>query len=105
MPVDMRIQLPDSLASYTQLLHDFIQLMVMKLHKNSHKDTPSIKDMDKIMDLLQLEIQEFEEQMRENKFDRNSLVELADQANFSFLAYVALSNQGVKDEEKGSITA
>jgi hypothetical protein len=50
------------------------------------------------MDLLVEEIVEFENQLEEDKFNENSLVELMDQANFSFLAYVALRRQGVKHE-------
>lgn len=99
MPTTLLIQVPDSLAKFDVLLHDFVRLMIAKLDKNCHKDTPSIQDMGRIVDLLIMEVQEFEEQLAENKYDRNSLVELADTANFAFLAYVALRNQGVKDEE------
>jgi hypothetical protein len=76
--------------------------MIKKLDKNSHKDTPLIKDMGKIMDLLLDEVVEFENQIHVDKFDENSLVELADQANFAFLAYVALRRDGVKHAEEES---
>jgi len=76
--------------------------MIKKLDKNSHKDTPSIKDMGRIMDLLLDEVVEFENQLHLDRFDENSLIELADQANFAFLAYVALRNEGVKHAEEAS---
>lgn len=102
------VQVPDSLRDYRWLLQDFIKLMVMKLDKNCHKQTPTVETLPAIMDLLREEIREFEEQLAINKFDRNSLIELADQANFSFLAYAALRMQGVKDatnKEAGSSTS
>jgi len=99
MPTNLLIQVPDSLREFHPLLLDFFRTMMHKLDKNSHKSTPTTKDLPDIMDLLQLEIAEFEDQLAIDKFDENSLVELADQANFSFLAYVALRRQGVKHEE------
>jgi hypothetical protein len=75
--------------------------MLLKLDANSHKDTPNKESLGNIMELLRDEIIEFENQIADNKFDINSLVELADQANFSFLAYVALRKDGVGDEHYG----
>ena len=66
------------------------------MRKNSHKETPTVASLETIMDLLVEEISEFEEQVAKDKFDENSLIELMDQANFSFLAYVALRMQGVE---------
>jgi hypothetical protein len=77
---------------------DFFDGMMKKLDKNSHKDTPTKETLPKIMDLLREEIKEFEEQLYKDRFDENSLIELMDQANFSFLAYVALRMEGVKHE-------
>jgi hypothetical protein len=76
--------------------------MIKKLDKNSWKSTPTVESLPRIMDLLIEEIIEFEDQIILDKFDENSLIELMDQANFSFLAYVALRLQGV---EHGTIPA
>jgi len=102
MPTNILVQIPDSLREYHNPLLDFFKGMIKKLDKNCHKDTPSIQDMGRIIDLLRLEIEEFEEQLGINKFDENSLIELMDTANFAFLAYVALRNQGVKHAEESS---
>lgn len=99
MPTNIIVQVPDSLRQYHSLLLDFVNTMINKLDKNSHKQTPTTASLPTIMELLQLEIDEFMEQIGEDKFNENSLVELADQANFSFLAYVALRLQGVKHAE------
>jgi hypothetical protein len=98
MPTNILVQVPDSLRDWHPLLLDFFAGMIKKLDKNSHKDTPTIESLPRIMDLLVEEIVEFENQLEEDKFNENSLVELMDQANFSFLAYVALRRQGVKHE-------
>ena len=92
------ITVPDSLEQWIPLLQDFFIGMMAKLDKNSHKDTPTKETLPKIMDLLREEIKEFEEQLYKDRFDENSLIELMDQANFSFLAYVALRMEGVKHE-------
>lgn len=78
-------------------LRDFIDLMVTKLHDNSHKTTPTRDDIPKIISLLRRELEEFEEQLALEKNDPNTLIELCDAANFAFLAFVALRSQGVKD--------
>lgn len=96
MPTNILVQVPDSLRNYHAFLHEFFKGMIMKLDKNSHKDTPSKASLPEIMDLLRFEIEEFEEQLRIDKFDENSLIELMDQANFAFLAYIALRNSGVE---------
>ena len=96
MPTNILVQVPDSLREYHDKLLDFFNGMIKKLDKNCHKDTPSIQDMGRIIDLLQMEVQEFEEQLVTNKYDENSLIELMDTANFAFLAYVALRLQGVE---------
>ena len=100
MPTNLLVQIPDSIEKFCPLLLDFFNGMVKKLDKNSYKDTPTVKAIPEIMELLMLEIEEFEVQLQTNKFDENSLIELMDQANFSFLAYVALRKQGVKHESK-----
>lgn len=96
------LDVPKSLMKYEEMLHDFFNGMMMKLDKNSHKETPTRESLFSIMDLLMEEINEFEQQIQEDKFNENSLIELMDQANFSFLAYVALRLEGVKHEKQKS---
>lgn len=93
----MRINTPPTLQSYRNHLRDFVDMMVAKLHDNSHKTTPSREQIPDIIALLREELREFEEQLAENRDDLNTLVELADASNFAFLAFVALRSQGVKD--------
>ena len=99
MQTYLQIPIPESLNQYSDHLHKFFEGMIKKLHKNCHKDTPSIQDIGRIIDLLRLEVEEFEEQLFTDKYDENSLIELMDTANFAFLAYVALRIQGVKHAE------
>ena len=96
----MIINVPPSIAKYEDLLFDFFTGMMMKLDKNSHKETPTVESLESIMNLLLEEIIEFEDQVFKDKYNQNSLIELMDQANFSFLAYVALRLQGVKHGPK-----
>jgi len=98
------LDVPNSLEPWHALLADFFHGMILKLDKNSHKDTPTKETLPKIMDLLREEIKEFEEQLYKDRFDENSLIELMDQANFSFLAYVALRMEGVKHETTSNVT-
>lgn len=84
------VSIPESLSSWRTMLHQFFNGMIAKLDKNSYKETPTRESLQNIMDLLIQEIIEFENQLHDDKFDNNALVELMDQANFSFLAYVAL---------------
>jgi len=74
--------------------------MVRKLSLNSHKTTPTRTDMRGIIDLLLGEVEELEQQLKEDKFDENSLAESYDCANFAFLAFVALRNDGVKTKKE-----
>lgn len=93
----MRINTPPTLAGLQAHLRDFLDMMVFKLHQNSHKETPTRDQIPDIVAGIRREIEEFEEQLAAEKNDPNSLVELADAANMAFLAFVALRNQGVKD--------
>ena len=95
MSSQMVIEIPTSLGQYFHHLNYFFRGMIYKLDKNSHKETPTTKDIPAILDLLAEEIVEFEEQLAKDKFDENTLIELMDTANFAFLAYVALRMQGV----------
>ena len=90
MTTSIKITIPPSIEKYAVYLADFVDGMVKKLDKNSHKDTPTRENLQTIMDLLIEEISEFEMQVAEDRFSENSLIELMDQANFAFLAYIAL---------------
>jgi len=93
MPTNILIQVPNSLRNYHDHLQRFFEGMMVKLHRNSHKKTPTTNDIPTIIDLLREEIREFEQQFFEDKDDENVLIELMDAANFAFLAYVALRLQ------------
>jgi hypothetical protein len=90
MSASITVQVPDSINNWTPLLATFFAGMIAKLDKNSHKETPTKESLQEIMDLLIEEICEFETQIHMDRFNDNSFVELMDQANFAFLAYVAL---------------
>lgn len=92
------ISIPPSLLSYQHHLKNFFDGMIKKLNENSHKQTPTEADIPQIIDYLIEEIDEFETQLKEDKFNENTLVELMDAANFAFLAYIALRLQGVEHE-------
>jgi hypothetical protein len=94
------LHVPNSIAKYGEHLMWFFEGMLIKLDKNSHKTTPTSKDIPAIIEDLREEVIEFEEQLALNKFDENTLIELMDAANFAFLAYVALRLQGVEHERK-----
>lgn len=96
MPTNILLQVPDKLRQHHLHLYYFFKGMIDKLEKNAHKDTPNAKSVGLMMAKLREEIEEFEEQLADNKFDPNTLVELMDQANFSFLAYVYLRMGGVE---------
>ena len=89
------VTIPPSIDKYTIFFKMFIDGMLQKLDKNSHKDTPTINTIPEILDKLEEEIVEFQEQMFGDPMGENGLIELMDVANFAFLAYVALRNQGV----------
>ena len=96
----LMLHIPASLVEYSEHLGWFFDGMLHKLDINSHKATPTTKDIPEIIENLREEVIEFEEQLALNKFDENTLVELMDAANFAFLAYVALRIQGVEHATK-----
>lgn len=101
MPVHIiALEIPESLERYPELLRDFFDGMIHKLHINAYKETPTMKSIPEIIENLREEVVEFEEQLALDKFDENTLIELMDAANFAFLAYVALRLQGVEHVEK-----
>lgn len=95
------VDVPHDLKNMAEHFVEFIDLMLMKLDQNSHKKTPTMVDIPAIMDLLYEEMEEFKQQFYANKYDRNTLLELADTANFAFLAFVALRMQGVNNGQEG----
>jgi len=97
------LHIPASLEKYSEHLTWFFDGMMHKLDINSHKDTPTTKDIPGIIEDLREEVVEFEEQLARNKFDENTLVELMDAANFAFLAYVALRMQGVEHGKRNAL--
>jgi len=94
------VSIPPSVLSYQHHLKNCFDGLVKKLDANSHKQTPTEADIPAIIDLMVEEIDEFETQLKEDKFNENTLVELMDAANFAFLAYVALRFQGVEHERE-----
>ena len=100
MATNIVIQIPNSLFGYHTQLRDFFEGMIMKLHVNAHKKTPTTEDIPGIITKLHEEIVEFQEQFITNKDDENTLIELMDIANFAFLAYVACRLQGIKHARK-----
>ena len=101
MTVFITLGVPEKIEQFSHLLQCFFEGMIVKLDKNSHKETPTVASLGDIMDLLIEEIVEFEDQLALDKFDENSLIELMDQANFAFLAYVALRRDGVQHGTAG----
>ena len=81
---------PNSVEAWSPFFKQFTMLMMEKLDKNSHKGNPAIKDLAGLMTLLKAEIKEFEDQIALDRFDRNATLELADIANYAFIAYVAI---------------
>lgn len=94
MPI--AVSVPPSLQKYKEHLRQFFEGMILKLDLNSHKDTPTTEALPDILAKLREEILEFEEQLKIDPTDENVFLELMDQANFSFLAFVAIRNKGVK---------
>jgi hypothetical protein len=97
---EITLDVPPSLEKYTIHFGLFFAGMIEKLDKNSHKDTPTIATIPKILSLLQGEVEEFKDQFYEDKNNENTLIELMDVANFAFLAYIALRLQGVEHVRK-----
>jgi hypothetical protein len=93
----MKLDLPPSLEMMEERLREFFQGMLFKLDKNSHKNTPEIKDIPGMVAMLLDELAEFNDQFRVAKDDPNTLIELFDVSNFAFLMFLALRNQGHAD--------
>lgn len=100
---NIAVQTPPSLSAFREHLKEFVTGMLYKLDVNSHKSTPTTDSIPDIIEKLRHEIVEFEEQLQEDMFDENSLLELMDISNFAFLAYVALKNNGVKSHKESVI--
>ena len=81
----------------SNLLTEFFEGMVHKLHVNSHKDAIRDEDIDSLINLMVDELQEFKDQRDKDIHDPNSLAEIVDISNFCFLLYAHLRSKGVKD--------
>jgi len=89
----LNIKIDDKIAELREPLDEFIRAMTFKLIRNSHKQTPQKVELLSIIDRAREELAEFEAQVSLDKFDENSLLELADAANFCLLAYVVIRNE------------
>jgi len=87
------LPIPESLTIYRGHLKEFFAGMMLKLDVNSHKNTPEMDDVPEVINKLLEEVQEFRDQLLKDPSDENTLVELMDAANFSFLAYIAVKNK------------
>jgi len=104
----MKIDIPPSLSHHEPHLRAFFEAMVFKLHVNSYKDETAEKDVPILIDLGLKELQEFKDELvvgegGELSFDQigpNSLIELADQANFQYLLFWFLRKRGVPDSRE-----
>lgn len=96
----MNINIPTTLKRHAPFLKQFFEGMVFKLYVNSHKDETAAKDIPILLDALAGEVKEFTDQLAEKMDDPNSLSELVDMANFSYLLFQYLRNQGVADERE-----
>jgi hypothetical protein len=96
----MLINVPKTLKRHEPFLKQFMEGMIFKLHVNSHKDDTAEKDIPILLDHLADEVQEFRDQLTEKADDPNSLSELMDMSNFSYLLFHYLRNQGVADERE-----
>lgn len=97
---NIAVSIPPDLKKYREGLRTFFEGMIRKLSINSHKDTPAKTDLEGIIKLMLDEVEELREQLSENRFDENSLAETYDCANYAFLAFVALRNDGVKTKKE-----
>lgn len=93
----MNVTIPPTLRGMSNLLTEFFEGMVHKLHVNSHKDAIRDEDIDSLINLMVDELQEFKDQRDKDIHDPNSLAETVDIANFCFLLYAHLRSKGVKD--------
>lgn len=91
------VYIPEELAHYKDELLLFFTGMIYKLQLNAHKDTPTKPKIPELMFRMMGEIGELTQQIIDDKSDPNSLWETFDTANFSFLIYLALLRDGVKD--------
>lgn len=91
--MELTLHIPESLAQYNVDLYRFFTAMLVKLDKNSHKRTPEVEDVPRIIERMQVEVGEFEEQFAIDALDMNTLFELADVANYAFLANVAIQTR------------
>lgn len=91
--MELTLHIPDSIKHYDNDLYRFFNAMLVKLDMNSHKRTPEVDDVPRIIERLRGEVTEFEEQFASDALDMNTLFELADAANFALLADIAIQSK------------
>lgn len=91
----MKVTVPDSIRSMEPALAEFFDGMVHKLHVNSHKNALTLDNVPGLIDLMLKELTEFRDQMEQDRTDTNVLAETWDAANFWFLIYALLRQEGV----------
>lgn len=96
----MKIVVPDSIRSLEPALAEFFDGMVHKLHVNSHKEALTGDDIPGLVAKMLEELTEFQDQLAEDPTAMNVLAETWDGANFWFLLYAFLRQEGVATERE-----
>lgn len=91
---NISVPIPPSLSAYRGHIREFVSGMIRKLDMNSHKNQPDNKDIEKLLAGVLRELSEFQDQLSDDKYDPNTLIELMDAANFLFLIFVSMRNTG-----------
>lgn len=91
----MNINVPDTIRKHEPALAEFVDGMIFKLHVNSHKDVLEPDHIPGLIDKMIEELAEFRDQYATDKHDPNTLAETWDAANFWFLIYASLRQEGV----------
>lgn len=99
--MDVIIRVPKDLEDYAEHIENLMTLCVAKLFVNAHKITPTVKEVEEMIRRLREELTELEDQLAENRFKGNALLEIADVVNFALLAYIGLRDEQMK--KKGQI--
>lgn len=84
------VEIPEELAGLQGDLQWFVGVMVEKLYQNRHKATTQSTEPSTFLLKLQAELLEVHEQWLADPCHPNMTRELADAANFAFLAHCAI---------------
>jgi len=96
----VKIVVPDSIRSLEPALAEFFDGMVHKLHVNSYKNALTGDDVPSLIAKMLEELTEFQDQLTKDRTDLNVLAETWDGANFWFLLYAFLRQEGVATERE-----